>query len=292
MISVLILTRNEQDTLPGCLESVKWSDDVHVFDSFSTDRTAVLATRAGAKLTQRTFDNFAAQRNAALKELPFRHPWVLILDADERVPRALADEMQVFVRDAPPEVVAGRLRRRDFLFGTWLKHAQISPYYNRLVRPDRVHYEREVNEVLKVDGAVRPLTEPFDHYPFAKGMEHWLAKHNLYSTMEAQVTLDTRGSEEFSLARACFSRDFHERRVHQKTLFYRLPCRPAIRFFYSYVIRLGLLDGRAGFTYAVLQAIYEYFIVLKTRELAAARARERGTAAVRDALSGRPVTRG
>lgn len=273
MISVLILTRNEEADLPACLQSVSWSDDVHVFDSYSTDQTAAIAAQAGASLTQRVFDNFAGQRNAALQQLPFKHPWVLILDADERIPRELAGEMHLFVGEAPESVAAARLRRRDFLNGKWLKHAQLSPYYIRLVRTGRVRYEREVNEVLKVDGEVVQLHEPFDHYPFSKGMAHWVAKHNVYSTMEAEQALKSRRSiSTFSLRRAFFERDFNERRVHQKELFYRMPFRPLVRFLYSYFVRFGVLDGGPGLTYALLQGFYEYLIVLKTRELEAARA--------------------
>src|SRR5215475_15062692 len=89
MISVLILTKNEEQDLPGCLQSVAWSDDVHVFDSFSTDGTAAIAKARGARLTRRVFDGYASQRNAALHGLSFQHDWVLSLDADERVPEAL-----------------------------------------------------------------------------------------------------------------------------------------------------------------------------------------------------------
>lgn len=291
MISVLILTRNEEQDLPGCLESVRWSDDVHVFDSCSDDRTVALARQAGAHVSERPFDNFAAQRNAALRTVTFRHPWVLILDADERVPAALAAELKSFAALAPPEVAAARLRRRDFLYGTWLKHAQLSPYYVRLVRPERVHYEREVNEILNVAGEIRALQAPFDHYPFAKGMSHWLAKHNLYSSLEAEVIVKRQRSRDGSLARALFARDFHERRVHQKALFYRMPCRPLVRFFYSYVVRLGLLDGRAGFVYAVLQGIYEYFIVLKTHELEGVRRARRQPPPAGTANAARTATR-
>ena len=273
MISVLILTRNEEVDLPACLQSVTWSDDVHVFDSYSTDATVAIATLAGAVVTQRPFDNFAAQRNAALEQLSFKYPWVLILDADERIPRDLAAEMHLFVSEAPDDVAAARLRRRDFLYNTWLKHAQLSPYYVRLVRKDRVRYEREVNEVIKVNGEISELHAPFDHYPFSKGMTHWITKHNTYSTMEAAQSLKIRrGDSKASVRRALFHPDFNERRVHQKEIFYRMPFRPLVRFLYSYVVRLGILDGRAGLTYALLQGFYEYFIVLKTRELEALRA--------------------
>lgn len=84
MISILILTRNEQRDLPDCLASVDWSDDIHVFDSFSTDDTVAIAQAAGAHVHQRVFDDYATHRNAALTTIPFKHPWVFLLDADER----------------------------------------------------------------------------------------------------------------------------------------------------------------------------------------------------------------
>ncbi|MEK6749681.1 MAG: glycosyltransferase family 2 protein [Pseudomonadota bacterium] len=267
MISVVILTKNEEQDLPACLESVAWSDDIHVFDSFSTDNTVDYALRAGAHVTQRKFDNYAAQRNASLHEIQFKYAWVLILDADERVPDRLRLEMMRFIVSPPPGVSACRLRRRDYFNNTWLKHAQLSPYYIRLVQPNRVYYEREVNEVLKVEGNIVELSEPFDHHPFSKGMRHWLDKHNSYSSMEATLVLASRrGSVPFSVRRAFFCSDFNVRRFHQKELFYRLPLRPAIKFCIIYFLRRGFLDGRAGLTYALLQSFYEYMIVLKTRE--------------------------
>jgi len=268
LISALILTKNEEQDLPACLRSLHWCADIHVFDSFSTDRTVEVANTYGAQVHQRVFDGYAAQRNAALRSIEFRYPWVLILDADERIPQATAGEIQAFVEAAAPDVSAARLRRRDFFLGTWLKHAQISPFYIRLVRPGNVHYEREINEVLKVDGKIADLGEAFDHYPFSKGIAHWLDKHNVYSSMEARLALQSkRGNAPFSVRRAFFANDFNERRFHQKELFYRLPLRPLIKWLYMVVARRAFLDGRAGLTYASLQAIYEYMIILKTREL-------------------------
>ena len=267
-ISVLILTRNEELDLPGCLESVGWSDDIHVFDSFSTDRTTEVARETGAMVTQRQFEGYATHRNAALHDLVFRHPWVLILDADERVTPSLVIEMDAATKSVAPDVVGFRIRRRDFFLGRWLKHAQISPFYIRLVRPSRVHYEREINEVLVPDGAVDELSEPFDHFPFSKGLSHWIDKHNRYSSMEASRWLEEqRDAIPFDWKKALFSSEFSERRYHQKGLFYRLPGRPLIKFAYMMILRRAFLDGRAGITYAVLQSIYEYFIVLKQREL-------------------------
>ena len=117
MISVLILTKNEAADLPGALASVAWSDDVHVLDSESTDGTQEIARAAGAQVWMRVFDNFAAHRNFGLR-LPFRHGWVLILDADERLTAELAAEMQRVVAEHDPNAADGprgfRVRRAGF----------------------------------------------------------------------------------------------------------------------------------------------------------------------------------
>lgn len=265
-ISVLVLTKNEEQDLPACLASVAWCDDVIVLDSMSTDRTVEIAKAAGARVIERPFDGYASQRNAGLA-LPFKYPWVFVLDADERPTPALIEEMGNAVKIVGGQVGAFRIRRRDYFLGRWLKHVQVSPYYIRLIRVGRGRYEREVNEVVTVDGEVLDLTAPFDHFPFSKGIHHWIAKHNVYSSMEALELRKSRsGQVQFSIVRALIARDFNERRFHQKELFYRIPARPLAKFFLLYVLKRGFLDGRAGLAYAALQAVYEYFIDLKARE--------------------------
>lgn len=272
MISVLILTRNEQQDLPGCLASVAWADDIHVLDSFSTDDTVEIAKAARAQIHQRAFDNWAAHQNWALANIPFQHPWVFYLDADERVSPELAHSLQDAAAN-PSQNVAFRVQRRDFLNGTWLKHVQASPFYLRLFLPAHMRYERLVNPISIADGPTATITGYLDHYPFSKGYTHWLARHNSYSTLEAQQIIANRQAQTgtggiFHHLRATLSaKDFHERRFHQKEVFYRLPGRPFIKFFLLYIFKRGFLDGSAGLTYATLQSIYEYFIVLKTKEL-------------------------
>ncbi len=265
-ISVLILTRNEQHDLAAALASVAWSDDIHVFDSHSTDATVAIARAAGAHVHSRAFDDYATQRNAALA-LQFQHQWVFLLDADERPTPELSAEMQRVVAEAPANTAGFRLRRRDFLFGAWLKHAQISPYYIRLVRAGRARYTRAINEVLEVDGPVAELLHPLDHFPFSKGIAHWVAKHNTYSTMEAELIVREQGLQNPSLRAALRGPGFHTRRLHQKAFFYRMPARPLIKWCYMMFVRGAILDGAAGVAYATLQSFYEYLIVLKTREL-------------------------
>lgn len=267
MISILILTKNEERDLPACLESVNWSDDIHVYDSYSIDGTIQIAQQAGAKVTQRRFDNWSAHQNWGLRNIRFKHPWVFYIDADERMTPELVASIQQAVSD-PAENISFRLQRRDFLAGRWLKHVQASSYYIRLFRPEKMRYERLVNPISIPDGPVGQIAGYLDHFPFNKGITHWLTRHNSYSTLEAKQILENQlHNDSFSLAKAFFTRDFHRRRFHQKELFYHLPARPLIKFLLLYLGKRGFLDGRAGFTYAMLQSIYEYMIVLKTREL-------------------------
>lgn len=270
MFSVLIMTKNEEQDLPSCLESLHWCDDVHVFDSFSSDRTVDIAKKAGAHVAQREFDGYASQRNAALSTIRFKYEWVFFLDADERIPQQLVNEIRENLQTIKPSVTAFSMRRRDYLNGAWLKHAQITPYYIRCFRPERVRYHREINEVINVEGDIVVLKEYFKHYPFSKGIRHWLNKHNGYSTMEAQRWIEeNNGNMKFSWTKALFGGSLQERRYHQKGLFYKIPGRPVIKWLYIVFARRAFLDGKPGIMYATLQSIYEYFIVIKTREILA-----------------------
>ena len=267
-VSILILTKNEEQDLLGCQQSVAWSNDIVLYDSCSTDRTQEIAASAGARIIERHFDNWASHQNWGLRNITFRNPWVFYIDADERLTPEAADELQAIASNPDPRFVAYRIRRRDFFQGRQLRYVQTSPLYIRLFRPEFVHYERLVNPVTVVDGPVGDLQHFLDHYPFSKGLSHWIARHNSYSSFEAQQILQNRARQEpFSLPAAFFERDFNRRRFHQKELFYRLPARPLFKFLLLYILKRGFLDGRPGFTYALLQSIYEAMIVLKVQEI-------------------------
>src|SRR5579871_5335668 len=198
MISVLILTKNEEQDLPACLESVGWSDDVHVFDSFSTDRTLAIARSASAHITQRGFDDWSTHQNWALANIRFRYPWVFYLDADERVTPELSAGLRRAIEN-PADKVAFRVQRRDFWGSRWLKHVVASSSYMRLFRPEKMRYERLVNPVSLADGPVGDVDGYLDHHPFSKGMTHWLNKHNSYSSFEAEQIRRNRAlNREFS----------------------------------------------------------------------------------------------
>jgi len=270
-VSVLILTLNEEINIGECLESLSWCDDVVVLDSLSNDRTREIADHWGARVFTRAFDNWSAHQNWAVGNIEFRYPWVLYLDADERCATDLRDEVLRRGRPAASES-AFRMRRKDYFMGRWLKHAQLYPsWFVRLFRPERMRYERLVNPVAVVDGTVGELDAHIIHYPFSHGVSHWIARHNRYSDMEAIESDKLRhggaGRAASGPGALVWSKDPNERRRALKDLFFRLPGRPLLKFAYYYAWRRGFLDGRAGFTYATLQAIYEYMIACKGIEL-------------------------
>ncbi|MBK9284689.1 MAG: glycosyltransferase family 2 protein [Sphingobacteriaceae bacterium] len=264
MISVVILTYNEEINLEDCLATVCWSDDIIVFDSYSTDKTADIAQKKGVRLVQRQFDNYASQRNAALNEVKFKYDWVLMLDADERVPKLLHEEMKIELNNLKKDITLYRMRRMDFLNDKWLRRSSGYPtWFGRLIKVGYVTVKREINEEYHTTGKIGFLKEHLLHYPFNKGLEHWFEKHNKYSSMEA-ITLNAREYINFS---SLFSSDPIERRRVLKQIFYHLPCRPILVFLYLYLFRFGFLDGYPGLIYCQLRAIYESMIKLKIKEL-------------------------
>jgi glycosyltransferase involved in cell wall biosynthesis len=273
MISVIVLTRDEEVNITDCLRSVAWSDDVVVFDSFSGDRTVELARAAGARVVQHAFDDYGRQRERALRTSSLKHPWVLMLDADERVEPALAEELRATIASSPAHD-AFRMLRRDYFFGRWIRHATLYPsWFVRLLRHERVRYdERAVHEYPLVQGSVGALKGHLAHHSFNKGLGEWIAKHNRYAEAEAREALRSLGTGGIDWA-GLFASDPVRRRRALKGLSYRLPFRPTLRFWYMYGLRGGWLDGWAGLTYCRLLRLYEYLIVLKMREQ---RRRERG----------------
>ncbi|HTB28514.1 MAG TPA: glycosyltransferase family 2 protein [Steroidobacteraceae bacterium] len=264
-VSVLILTLNEESNLAECIDSCAWSDDIVVFDSMSEDRTVEIAREKGARVIERRFDNYAGQRNAALTTVEYKHPWVLMVDADERVPPDLAAEIQSAVAAAGEHVAMYRMRRKDHFLGKWLRRSSGYPsWFGRLVRLGRIRVEREVNEEYIADGRVEHLESHLHHFPFNRGIAYWFERHNRYSTMEAASKLGMHGQR--IVLRALFNGDPIDRRRTLKQLLYHVPFRPQIVFFYLYIVRLGILDGRAGFHFSRMRATYEMLIDLKVVE--------------------------
>lgn len=266
-LSILILTLNEERNLPACLDAISWCDDIIVLDSYSTDDTAKVARRFGTRVFQRTFDTFAGQRNFGLSAIDFKHEWVFHLDADEIFTEALGDEVARAITNTNYD--AFHVPSKMIFQGKWLRYAGMYPSYQvRLTRVGRFAF-RQAGHGQKEDierSRIGTIKEPYLHYSFSKGIEEWFDRHNRYSSMEAEETLEVlrKGKVDW---KGLFSGDRPVRRQALKHLSFRLPLRPLWRFVYMYFLRLGFLDGRAGFLYSRLLSTYEFMIAVKVREL-------------------------
>jgi glycosyltransferase involved in cell wall biosynthesis len=265
-VSVLVLTRNEEANIAACLESVGWADDVLVVDSYSADRTVEIAERMGAKVCAHPFNGYAAQRNWALGHLPFANDWILMLDADERIPTQLAAEIAHVVGNPANSHAGFYLKFRHIFLGRWLKHGGLYPtWVLRLFLRQRVRFEeRPLNEHAILDGTAGYLDQPFNHDD-RKSLSDWVAKHNRYADLEVREFLQEKfaGGYRGSLrARFCGSQAERKRWIKLK-VWNRLPLllRPFFFFFRNYFLKFGFLDGRAGFVYHVLWSFWYPFLV-------------------------------
>lgn len=270
--SVLIPVRNEIRNIAECLKSVSWSDDVVVVDSASTDGTAEKAKELGARVVQFNWNrSFPRKKNWALENLGWKNEWVLVLDADERVTPDLATEIQQTL--GSPRADGYFINRRFMFLGQWIRHCGYYPSWNlRLFRHRLGRYERfelgdtgsgdnEVHEHVILNGRSAYLKQDLLHFAYPD-IATWIQKHNRYSNWEAQVEVFGRNGSsgtEISppLARRRALRNWSR----------RLPLRPTLRFFYSYVLKRGFLDGEAGYIFCRLLATYEMLNVYKAREL-------------------------
>lgn len=266
-VSVLILTLNEERNIAQCIESLSMSNDIVVLDSGSDDRTCEIARDMGCRVVSRKFDDWATHQNWAVANISFKHPWVYYSDADERMTSDLWKEINdVSCASEALRPVAYYVRYKNYFMGKWIKRCGIYPtWVLRLFRPEYVHWRRGVNPDAEVDGPVGFLSGHFHHFSFSKGLEAWITKHNDYSSREAIETLRSLEEPRPSVY-SLFSRNAPERRKALKEASKRLAFRAECRFLYMYLLRGGFLDGKAGFHYCRLLAIYEYFIELKAME--------------------------
>ncbi len=235
-LAAVILTLNEAKHISDCLATLGFADQIIVSDSYSTDATVELATAAGAIVTQRPFDNFAGQRNAAMDAVDAE--WIFFVDADERIPPELAAEVR--------EVVVGRsevgwwVPRRNFIAGHQVRYGGFYPDYQlRLMRRDRAHYDpaRPVHEVVMLDGPSGELQNVMIHYNY----DNWAqfhAKQRRYAQLEGAI-LRQRGVKPWP---------------HK---FVRHPLR---EFWRRYVRLQGYRDGWVGLKLALLLGFYYGFM--------------------------------
>ncbi len=220
-------------------------------------------------MVQREFDNFSAHKNWALDTIDFRHDWILIVDADERVTPELAREIAAIVSGSPPHH-GYYLARQNWFAGTWIRHGGWYPDYNlRLLRRGRGRYEaRLVHEHILLEGSPGYLKNPLIHHDY-KGIERYFERHNVYSSLEAveaHRTL-TAADQPGGLPADLWAKGPGRRRFLKNLAYRYLPGRALFKFIWMYFFKLGFLDGRMGFRFCLLHTFYDYQISLKLEEL-------------------------
>ncbi len=265
-VSVMIFTLNEEIHLPGCLDSLQWCDDIIVVDSFSSDRTEAICQERGVRFYQHRFEGFGRQRNWAFDHVETKYDWVLVLDADERVPEALAVEMVDRVAQADDTVGAFQIRRRFYMWGRWLRYSSLYPsWVVRLVHKNKVRYiNRGHAETQRVEGEILSLDNDLIDEN-RRGIEAWFERQNRYSTKEAEYEREQEKSP-INWSHLWAKKPLH-RRALLKRLAMRLPCRALVYFLYSYFFRRGFLDGRDGLVFCLMKAQYQQMIAVKKYDM-------------------------
>ena len=235
-LCAVILTLNEADQIADCIASLEFADRVIVFDSFSSDETCAIAERCGAEVMRHRFQNYAAQRNAALEAVADRCDWALFVDADERISQALAAEIRE--KMAIPEVAGWRLPRHNLIFGVLTKGAGWYPdYQTRLLRIGRARFDpqRPVHELAQLQGAAGTMDNAILHHNY-RDLAHFREKQERYLRYDVQM-LRQRG--ESAKARHIITR-------------------PLRHFVWRFITLRGYRDGWHGLRLSALMAWYEY----------------------------------
>lgn len=279
-LAVIVLTYNEEINIGQALGSVAgWAKEIFVVDSFSTDRTLDVARPYGCHIAQHPFEDYAKQRNFALEQLPIRTEWVLFLDADEWLPDPLKQEISTLLATSP-EANGFYVNRRLIWMGRWVRHGYYPTWILRLFRRGKGRCEnREVNEHLIVEGATAQVHHDLMHED-RKGVTEWIAKHNSYATRSAKALLAAPDPADQEIDARFFGTQSQRTRWLRHRAWNRLPplVRPFLYFFFRYVAKGGFLDGREGFIYHFMQALwYPLLIDVKYLELKWARAVSKGT---------------
>lgn len=262
-LSVVILSFNEEANLPACLDSLEGlHSTVFVVDSFSTDKTPEIAQSRGVSFHQHIFENYALQRNWSQRNLPIETPWVLHLDADERLTPELVSEINALMECPPTKTEGFLFRKRTIFMGRWIRHGGHYPSYHlRLFRIGSGRCEdRLYDQHFLVDGRVEKLKNDYLDI-VASNLSAWTLRHARWAQMEAREMLAT-GGDGRQVDPKLMGNPIQRRRWF-RSAFGRSPLfvRAFVYGFYRYFFRLGFLDGKEGLIFHVLQGFWFRFLV-------------------------------
>ena len=297
MIDAMIITHNEAINLPRCLKALRgWTNKVFVIDSGSTDGTQEIAQSLGADVVHHDWPGYAQQKNWALDTLPFQSPWILIVDADEVITGKLQRRLTAIASSSDGDVAENGfyINRLTYFLGKPIYHCGYFPNWNlRFFKRGAGRYEdREVHEHVIIEDPVGYIKEPMLHDD-RRGLEHYIAKHNRYSTLEARALLSAMRGGESEGVTAKLSAQSKRRRWLKRFVTPHIPAPGLWRFLYMYVWRLGVLDGLVGLEFCRFIGMYERMVAMKLTELRRQVARgELGDKPAAKAMQGLAVAEG
>lgn len=229
LLSAVVITKNEEKNISRCLSSLSFCDEIVIVDSGSTDATCKMASELGAKVIQQDWLGYAGQKNFGNSQA--KGDWILSLDADEEVSPALRDQIMRAVQSN--DYLAYKIPRKTFHTGQWIKYGGWYPNaLVRLFRKDSGSWGGdEVHEAFECTGKTGALSEPLIHHSFSSFHEQCI-KNNEYSTLGAKRL----------------------KRVGRQYSFLSLIIRPPLKFFETFVLKRGFLDGKRGYIISVMAA--------------------------------------
>lgn len=243
-ISVGIIVKNEAERLPRCLKSISFADQVVVVDSGSTDGTVQIATEYGAEVYVEPWKGFGPQKQSAIDKC--RNEWILVLDADERIPPETAQVIREIVLSGKADIAGYSFPRKNFFQGRWIRHMGWWP--DPVLRLFQKKYgrmtEASVHEAVLVEGEVKTLEVPIEHCTESR-LSEILKKIDNYSTLSAQEA-------------------FHK---GKRASIWSAAVRADLNFIYNFFIRRGFLDGRQGLVLSITDSINKFFKYAKLYEM-------------------------
>ncbi len=242
-ISVTIITKNEEENIRGCLESVQWADEIVVVDNGSTDGTLKICREYRARVFPEDWKGYSGQKNSAIEKT--RNEWILSLDADERIGPDLRREIEATL-EGNPSADGYFIARKNFFLGRWIRYCGWYPDLNlRLFRKSRGRFrERAVHEKVELQGKTAKLKNPLIHETY-RSLSDFFQRVDRYSSLAA-------------------------REMHREGRRYRLMdvlLRPPFTFLQMYILQAGFLEGYSGFLLSVLYSFYNFAKYNKLKEL-------------------------
>lgn len=233
MVSAVILAKNEEKNIKDCITSLNWCREIIVIDDNSTDKTAEIARKLGAKVYNHSLNNdFSSQRNFGLSKA--NNQWVLFVDADERLSEALALEISNISNNFSGLFI----KRRDFMWGKQLKHGESANIkLLRLAKKDAGKWKGAVHEEWRVNGQIGSLNNELIHFPH-QTISEFLKEINFYT--------DIKANELFKKGK--------------KVNIFSIICYPVVKFLQNYFIKFGFLDGLEGFIFAVTMSFHSSLV--------------------------------